>query len=283
MSIQFRSATPEDIATCIVIRGKTRENAISATRLAELGITLQSWSDQVKSHELCGHIGESDGQIVGYCFGASESGEVVVLALLPEYENQGIGKQLLNLMMAELQFLGHQRLFLGCSSDPQVRSHGFYRRLGWRSAGVTDKYGDDMLEYFIYQTELATPNVATYCALRVGAGLSAKTEAAAALGLPGTLFAVQILHAGQAVGMGRVIGDGGCFYQVVDIAVLREHQGRGLGKRIMVEIMQFIHTNAPESAYISLIADGKAQDLYAQFGFKHTAPNSVGMAMLKRG
>ena len=33
--------------------------------------------------------------------------------------------------------------------------------------------------------------------------------------------------------MGRVIGDGGLFFQVVDIAVEPAHQGRGLGKAIV--------------------------------------------------
>lgn len=148
MTIQFRKAKPQDIAECIVIRGKTRENAISADRLAELGITLQSWSAQVESGELLGHLCQVNGQIVGYVFGATITGEVVVLALLPEYEGQGIGKELLQQTMDELKSLGHRRLFLGCSSDPQVRSHGFYRRLGWRPVGRTDKYGDEMLEYF---------------------------------------------------------------------------------------------------------------------------------------
>ncbi len=82
--------------------------------------------------------------------------------------------------------------------------------------------------------------------------------------------------------MGRVIGDGGCFYQVCDIAVLPEHQGRGLGKRIMQAISDYIDSEVPESAYVSLIADGKAQDLYAQFGFVHTAPASVGMALRRK-
>lgn len=30
---------------------------------------------------------------------------------------------------------------------------------------------------------------------------------------------------------------------------------------------------------VSLIADGKAKDLYRQFGFEETAPASVGMAL----
>lgn len=129
-----------------------------------------------------------------------------------------------------------------------------------------------------YNLLLETPAVSTYQALRVGAGLSAKADDAAARGLPNTLFAVQVLHDATPVGMGRVIGDGGCFFQVVDIAVLKEHQGQGLGKRIMGEILKYIETQVPASGYVSLIADGQAQDLYAQFGFVHTAPGSVGMA-----
>jgi GNAT superfamily N-acetyltransferase len=123
-----------------------------------------------------------------------------------------------------------------------------------------------------------TPSVQTYQALRLGSGLSGKTDEAASRGLPNTLFAVQIFHGAEAVGMGRVIGDGGCFFQVVDIAVLKPHQGRGLGKLIMTEIRQYIETQVPLSGYVSLMADGRAQDLYAQFGFVNTAPRSVGMA-----
>lgn len=129
-----------------------------------------------------------------------------------------------------------------------------------------------------YLTVHATPSVQTYQALRLGSGLSGKTDEAAARGLPNTLFAVQILLGAQPVGMGRVIGDGGCFFQVVDIAVLKQHQGRGLGKLIMTEIQKYIETQVPLSGYVSLIADGLAQQLYAQFGFLNTAPRSVGMA-----
>jgi ribosomal protein S18 acetylase RimI-like enzyme len=132
-----------------------------------------------------------------------------------------------------------------------------------------------------YTIRLAIPAIATYQLLRVAAGLSAKSTEAAAKGLPNSLFAVQVLLGDEVVGMGRIIGDGGCFFQVVDIAVLPAHQGKGLGKRIMREIMQFIETDVPPSAYVSLIADGQAQDLYAQFGFRHTAPASVGMALVR--
>jgi GNAT superfamily N-acetyltransferase len=125
----------------------------------------------------------------------------------------------------------------------------------------------------------APPGVDDYRRLRVAAGLSAKSSDAAARGLSGTLHGVRIERQGRGVGMGRVIGDGGCFYQLVDIAVDPAHQGRGLGKRIVAALVDWLHANAPESAYISLIADGPAHALYAQYGFVPTAPASIGMAL----
>ncbi|MCD4506664.1 GNAT family N-acetyltransferase [Chromobacterium piscinae] len=134
-------------------------------------------------------------------------------------------------------------------------------------------------DYVLIET---APDVDTYRRLRAESGLSPKTEEAARRGLAGTLFAVQLRHGGETVGMGRVIGDGGGFYQVVDIAVLPAHQGRGLGKRIMAAIRGYIDRELPLSAYVSLIADGDAKHLYAQFGFEPTAPRSEGMALFKR-
>ncbi len=122
------------------------------------------------------------------------------------------------------------------------------------------------------------PTVAEYRDLRRLSGLSEKSPEAAERGLPATLFAVVIEADGGPVGMGRVIGDGGTAYQVVDIAVLPPHQGQGLGKRIVAALVDWLRATAPKSAYVSLIADGPAKDLYAQYGFEPTAPASIGMA-----
>jgi len=56
------------------------------------------------------------------------------------------------------------------------------------------------------------------------------------MGLPNSLYAVQFRLDGELIAMGRVIGDGGCFFQIVDIAVDPAHQGQGLGRRIMEHI-----------------------------------------------
>lgn len=129
-----------------------------------------------------------------------------------------------------------------------------------------------------YHLIVGVPSVDDYCRLRVSAGLSPKSTQAASAGLPNTLFGVLVLKADKVIGMGRVVGDNGLFYQVVDIAVDPEHQRRGLGKAIVGKIVDHLKQSAPAGAHVSLIADGLAHHLYAQFGFKPTAPDSIGMA-----
>ena len=120
------------------------------------------------------------------------------------------------------------------------------------------------------------PGVADYRRLRAATGLSAKSEPAALRGLANTTHGVSLLRDGEVVGMGRIVGDGGCFHFVVDIAVLPELQGRGLGKRIMGALDAWLRANAEPTAHVSLFADGQAKHLYAQSGFAESS-HSVGM------
>jgi N-acetylglutamate synthase-like GNAT family acetyltransferase len=150
MTIAYRKAVPGDTPACILLRGMTRENAFSVEQLAERGITLESWRDAIADGSLPGHLATEDGKIVGYCFAHADSGEIAVLALLPSHEGKGIGRKLLALMVEDLRQRGLTRLFLGCSTDPEVRSYGFYRHLGWRSTGSFDEAGDEVLEYTLH-------------------------------------------------------------------------------------------------------------------------------------
>ena len=149
MSYIYRRAVPDDAAACVVIRGKTRENAISVARLMATGITVDSWRGGIDDDSFPGHVCLQAQEIVGYCFGAAQTGEIVVLALLPDHEGHGLGRILLNKVVDDFKRAGHTRLFLGCSPDPAVRSYGFYRHKGWTSTGTLDSAGDDVLERFI--------------------------------------------------------------------------------------------------------------------------------------
>lgn len=122
------------------------------------------------------------------------------------------------------------------------------------------------------------PTPAEYLMLRRLGELSLFSEEAAAEGLGGTLFGVMLVAEGEAIGMGRVVGDGGLFFQIVDIVVHPSYRGAGHGKAIVGALMEWLRANAPETASVSLLADVPADALYAQFGFKETGPVTIGMA-----
>lgn len=123
----------------------------------------------------------------------------------------------------------------------------------------------------------ASPDVDEYLALRAAAGLSPFTHAAAERGLVGAWCAVCVRREGRLVGMGRVVGDGGCFFQIVDIAVHPSFQRRGLGGEIMRRLTETLRTRAPDGAFVSLLADPPGVRLYERFGFRASAPASAGM------
>ncbi|GAA2268065.1 N-acetyltransferase [Streptomyces ruber] len=129
-----------------------------------------------------------------------------------------------------------------------------------------------------YTLRADVPSVEIFRRLRVDAGLSDKAPEAVALALPNTWYGVVLYHEREPIGMGRIIGDGGTAFQLVDICVHPAHQGRGLGKRIMAALVEELERRAPATAYVSLIADGPARFLYEKFGFADTATHgSIGM------
>jgi len=130
-------------------------------------------------------------------------------------------------------------------------------------------------EYVISE---ALPSTDVYLHLRAACGLGPRTVEAARQGLRGTWFGVLAQYDGYPVGMGRVIGDGGCFFQLVDICVIPQQRGHGLGQRIVDSLVNHLNQHAPESAYVSLIASPGAIQLYQRSGFTETAPQ-VGMSL----
>ncbi len=131
-----------------------------------------------------------------------------------------------------------------------------------------------------YELRYETPSVQDYIRIRLAAGLSRKSVAAAELGLPNTLCGVVVYAQELAVGIGRVVGDGGCFFEIVDIAVEPAHQKQGLGDQIMNALMAYLHANAPDTAYVSLMADHGTPEFYKRFGFVASLPpDKSGMSL----
>ena len=131
-----------------------------------------------------------------------------------------------------------------------------------------------------YELADEVPSVADYCRLRAESGLTPRTPETATMALPNTWAAATVrTGSGEAVGMGRVIGDGGCFFLVVDMAVHPAHQRRGIGDSILSRLLERLRANAPTEAHVTLFADPPGRKLYARHGFKPTAPQEIGMAL----
>ena len=131
-----------------------------------------------------------------------------------------------------------------------------------------------------YRLVNGPPLVTDYLALRRSAGLTPRRADQAAAAIDGSWSAVHVVEqqTGETVAMGRVLGDGGWYFHIVDMAVSPEHQRRGLGAAILSALLETIRRDAPPGAYVNLLADPPGRKLYARHGFQETAPDSVGMA-----
>ena len=143
--MQYRRAISSDLPACLDVRGRTRDNPLTVDHLASLGITPESGGPLIDSGHSVGFVATSTSQVVGFCFADTRSGEVTVLALLPEFEGEGIGRTLLQLTTQILFSSGYEEVWLKASPDSQTRAYGFYRHLGWQWRGITDEIGDQIL------------------------------------------------------------------------------------------------------------------------------------------
>lgn len=134
--------------------------------------------------------------------------------------------------------------------------------------------GDDLVR--------TPPTLEDYLHLRAASGLTPKTPAQGERALGGSWCWSVVVHRGRAVAMGRVIGDGGWYFHIADMATLPEHQGRGLGRRVLADLLDQIDAVAPEGPYVTLMADAPGRRLYESMGFVETAPRSLGMRLEAR-
>lgn len=145
MELTFREALPSDVGEIFSVRGRTRENPISTEQLEEFGITPAVIAGHIAGGRIKGWVCSHESNVVGFCNGDAETGEVLVLAVLPEYESRGIGTNLLAHVVEWLRSVGFNTVWLAASPNAATRAHGFYRSLGWRPSGKIHENGDEIL------------------------------------------------------------------------------------------------------------------------------------------
>ena len=109
---------------------------------------------------------------------------------------------------------------------------------------------NDMSENYIIQEN--TLNFEDYCSLRESVEWLNFDEEQMKRGLANSLLTISVTEAGKTVGMGRLIGDGGMYYSIVDVVVRPEYQGKGIGSRILDLILEHVSRQTPQGGRSSV-------------------------------
>lgn len=128
--MNYREICTEDIRELFYIRTHTDENNLSLEELHSLGITVETIREKLNT-TYTGWLCEHDNKIIGFAIGDKKTGEIWVIAVFPEYINQGIGSKLLLLVEKQLWKSGCKELWLETDINPKLRAYSFYKKNGW--------------------------------------------------------------------------------------------------------------------------------------------------------
>jgi GNAT superfamily N-acetyltransferase len=128
--LHFREATINDVPALFAVRTATRENPLTLDELRALGITEPSVRERMLG-TYAGWLCEADGKVVGFSMADRKTGELWVIAILPEYEQKRIGARLMQMAEDWLWACGCPEAWLTTSIDPSLRAYGFYQKCGW--------------------------------------------------------------------------------------------------------------------------------------------------------
>jgi GNAT superfamily N-acetyltransferase len=119
-----------------------------------------------------------------------------------------------------------------------------------------------------YELVERPPTVEEFRRLRGLAGEGEMSEEGVAAGLASSLYSCVLLHDGDVVACGRVIGDGGMYFYVRDVIVLPEYHGRGLGVKVMDAVVAYLERVARPGAFVGLMDADNAEGFYERYGFQ---------------
>lgn len=128
----IREAKIDDIKQIQIVRNSVKENTLSDPNLVTDEDCKAFITDRGK-----GWVCEVNGEIVGFSIADLQDKNIWALFLKPEFEKQGIGRKLHDIMLDWYFKQTTDTVWLGTS--PNTRAELFYRQLGWTEIGTHGK------------------------------------------------------------------------------------------------------------------------------------------------
>lgn len=208
------------------------------------------------------------------------------------FRGQGIGRHLFTLAVAEAKRAGAKELYISaCCSEETVN---FYKAMG---AVVTDDPIPEIAEAEPYDIQMAypivPPNTTMVKTNVLYPDLFLELYRSVGWETPGLdqitmalehSFATFCAYDGEwAVGMARLLGDGGMSFYIKDFAVRLEYQGKGVGRLLMTAIEEYIMSHIPNGWAVSLelISSKGKEEFYEKIGFEQRPCDWNGAGMFK--
>ena len=123
-----------------------------------------------------------------------------------------------------------------------------------------------MSEYTIKHNELSAEEFIALWETVWGLGPSLEQTR---LAMEHTLFRVSVFDGDKIIAMARMIGDMGLDYYIKDVIVRPEYQGKGIGRKLINELLNFVNDNgiSGTGVFVELCAMLDKMPFYQKFGF----------------
>ncbi|WP_316739553.1 GNAT family N-acetyltransferase [Pedobacter aquatilis] len=128
----YREAKTTDIPQIQIVRHTVKENTLSNPALV-----TDADCEEFITKKGKGWVCEIDNQVVGFSIVDLQDNNIWALFLRPEFEGNGIGKELHRLMLDWYFSQTKETVWLGTA--PNTRAEQFYTQQGWRNVGMVNK------------------------------------------------------------------------------------------------------------------------------------------------
>jgi len=129
------------------------------------------------------------------------------------------------------------------------------------------------------------PNISIedYKMLRRSAHFDINSDQRIEAALRNSLYKVAVTHDDKVIAMARVIGDGGCVYFISDVIVHPDYQGKGIGKRLINHMLDWIDSQVleGETIMVNLMSAYDKEPFYEKLGFSRRPFGKHGCGMSK--